>query len=233
MRTSFLSRLLDTIAPRECALCGQRLSPTEMVVCGACHLTMPATHYADHPTDNPMARNFWGLLPVERAAALVYYQRDTPVALMIHNLKYHNQPGIARRMGEYTARQFMPHHFFDGIDLLVPVPLTWRRQWQRGYNQSYEICRGINSATGIPIGAKVLKRTQFKGSQTQLATEERRQNVSNVFTLADPEAVSGKHVLLVDDVVTTGATLTACGQQLIKANDVRLSLLSLAVVRPG
>jgi len=193
---------------------------------------MPATRYAAQPTDNPMARMFWGLLDVERAAALCFYERGSDVATLIHRIKYYNQPGLARRMGEYTARQFAAQGFFDGIDLLVPVPLTRHRQWQRGYNQSHEICRGISAATGLPICRKAIKRTIFKGSQTQLTTEERRQNVSNAFALVNPEAIRGKHVLLVDDVVTTGATAIACGRQLLAAGDVRLSILALGVVRP-
>lgn len=232
MRASFLSKLFDLIAPRQCALCGERLSASESVVCGPCHLAMPVTDYAAKPYDNPMARLFWGQLAVERVAALLFYKRRTDVAVMIHDMKYHHQPGLARRMGAYTARQFMREGFFDGIDVLVPVPLTRRRKWERGYNQSLEICRGISEVTGIPVNDKAVKRVAFSGSQTRLNIQERRENVEAVFRLTGrADELRDRHVLLVDDVVTTGSTMTACGRQLCQVPGLRLSLMSLALVQ--
>ena len=233
MRTSFLSKLLDLIAPRQCALCGRRLAPAESVVCGACHLAMPLTGYAATPYDNPMARLFWGQLPVERVASLLFYRRNTNVAAMVHDLKYHHQPGLARRMGAYMARNLGRDGFFDGIDLLVPVPLTRRRRWHRGYNQSEELCRGLSDVTAIPLCTKAVSRVAFAGSQTELTIQERRDNVADVFRLIGPDRIRGKHILLVDDVVTTGATMTACARQLSQVEGVRLSILSLAVVKPS
>lgn len=234
MKASYLSKLLDLIAPRQCALCGRRLAPTESVVCAPCQLAMPTTGYVAHAADNPMARLFWGQLTVERAAALMFYHRKTDVALMIHDMKYHQQPGLARRMGAYAARQFQREGFFEGIDVLVPIPLTRRRQWQRGYNQSLEICRGIAEVTGIPVDRKAVRRVAFSGSQTQMTVQERRENVEAVFRLSPhADVLRGRHVLLVDDVVTTGSTMTACGRQLCQVEGLRLSLLSLAVVQPS
>ncbi len=231
MKSSFLTKLFDLIAPRQCALCGQRLAASESVVCGPCHLGMPVTDYAAKPYDNPMARLFWGQVAVERVAALLFYKRKTDVAAMIHDMKYHHQPGLARRMGAYAARQFMQDNFFEGIDVLVPIPLTHRRKWQRGYNQSLEICRGISEVTGIPVNKKAVKRVAFSSSQTRMTIQERRENVEAVFQLTRrADALRNRHVLLVDDVVTTGSTMTACGCQLCQVEGLRLSLMSLALV---
>ena len=231
MQTSFLSRLFDLVAPRQCALCGRRLAATESVVCGMCHMHLPTTGYEHRPYDNPMTRLFWGRLPVEKATALLSYQRGAQVAHMIHVMKYHNQPDLARQLGAFAARQIAESHFFDDIDVMVPMPLTRRRYWQRGYNQSRELCRGISEVTGLPTDNHAAVRIHFAGSQTQQTIFGRQENVRSAFRLADASRISGRHVLLVDDVVTTGATMTACGAVLSDAPDVRLSLLALAIVK--
>ena len=208
-------------------MCGQRLAPAEAALCTSCHLHLPFTAFEHRPVDNPLARLFWGQLPVERAAAWFFYEPQAGTGLLIHDLKYHGRPLLAQHLGCIMARQMAAAHFFDGIDALVPVPLTRRRQWQRGYNQSMEICRGISQVTGLPIYNKVLRRSRFNASQTTMSANQRRTNVEGAFELADAAAVSGRHVLLIDDVITTGATVIACGQALCEAKDLQLSVLSL------
>ena len=115
----------------------------------------------------------------------------------------------------------------EGIDVLVPMPITRRRQWQRGYNQSMEIARGVSSVTGIPISRKAVRRIHFTQSQTEQHAWERLHNVENAFLLSKPDDIQGKHILLIDDIVTTGATTIACGRELAKAPDVRISILAL------
>ncbi|MCR4808685.1 MAG: ComF family protein [Prevotella sp.] len=231
MRTSFWTKLLDVISPRPCVICGERLSANERVICGACHLHLPLTHYEQQPFDNPMARLFWGQFPVERAAALFFYEAQAPVSRIIYDFKYHNRPEVAQNMGIITARQFAAEGFFDGIDALVPMPITWRRRWHRGYNQSHEIARGISEATRIPIYNNVVKRVRFKKSQTKQHAWERLRNVDDAFRLVRPEKISGLHLLLIDDIVTTGATVNACAREIAKANNVRISILSLGLTK--
>lgn len=231
MRTSFWTKLLDVISPRPCAICGERLSANELVLCGVCHMHLPLTHYEQKSLDNPMARLFWGHFPVERVAALFFYEQQAPVSKLIYDMKYHNMPDVAQNMGIITARQFAASGFFDGIDALVPMPITWRRKWKRGYNQSHEIARGISEVTRLPIFKDVVKRIHFKQSQTRQHAWERRLNVDDAFRLVRPEKIGGLHLLLVDDIVTTGATVIACARELAKAPNVRISVLSLGLTK--
>ena len=232
MRTSFWTKLLDVISPRMCAICGERLSANERVLCAACHLHLPLTHYEEQPLDNPMARLFWGLFPVERAAALFFYQPQAPVSRLIFDMKYHHQPEVAEHMGSIMARQFAAAGFFDGIDALVPMPITWLRRWKRGYNQSHELARGISEVTALPIYNDVVKRVRFRQSQTKQHAWDRLRNVEDAFRLVRPERIAGRHLLLIDDIVTTGATITACASELAKVPDVRISILSLGLTKP-
>lgn len=231
MKISLWHRLLDFLAPRLCTVCGRRLSPTELVVCSSCNMYLPRTGFHLHPTDNTMARFFWGVLPVERAAALFYYEASSGVSRILYDLKYHDHPEIGRQMGQLMAQEFAAAGFFDGIDIIVPVPLARQRQRHRGYNQSMELACGISGVTGLPVYSRVVRRTRFDKSQTQLHYRERQENVANVFEVEDLSALSGRHVLLVDDVVTTGATMAACGRELLKAGGVSISLLSLGFTK--
>ena len=227
MKTSFWTRLFDVISPRLCAICGNRLSVNEQVLCANCHLHLPLTGYEKTPLDNELARLFWGQFPVERAAAVFFYEPKSAVSQLIYDMKYRGMSEIGERMGEITARRFATEGFFEGIDVLVPMPITRRRQWQRGYNQSMEIARGVSSVTGIPISRKAVRRIHFTQSQTEQHAWERLHNVENAFLLSKPDDIQGKHILLIDDIVTTGATTIACGRELAKAPDVRISILAL------
>lgn len=242
MTSSFLTRLFDLVSPRTCSICGRRLSVNESVLCAPCHLHLPFTRFWLSPYDNPMARLFWGRIPlaggspdqrpnsVERVAALFFYQPHTPASKIIYNLKYHGHRNAAEAMGTIAAKT-MGGRFFEGIDLIVPVPLTRRRQWSRGYNQSREIAVGVSQVTGIPVDTKLVRRTAFAGSQTRLHAWERASNVEDVFLLTDPAKATERHILLIDDVVTTGATVVSCANQLCQAPDVRISILSLGFTK--
>ena len=230
-KISLWQRLLDLLAPRLCTVCGRRLSLTEQVLCASCNMHLPRTGFQLNASDNMMARLFWGIIPVERAAALFYYEASSKDSNIIYDLKYHDHPEIGEEMGQMIAREFAESGFFDGIDLIVPVPLARSRQRHRGYNQSQCIAEGIADVTGLPLSKRAVRRTTFKKSQTQMGRWERQENVADVFRLTDAAAVSGKHVLLVDDVVTTGATMTACARELLTAGNVKLSLLSLGFAK--
>lgn len=225
--SSFWHRLLDLLAPRLCVMCGRRLSLSEQVLCAVCNLHLPRTGFQYHADDNVMARLFWGVIPVERAAALFYYEASSGASNILYDLKYHDKPEVGVEMGRLLANEFVETGFFDGIDVIVPIPLARKRQRQRGYNQSRCLAEGISQATGIAVNSHVVRRTCFVKSQTRLRRWERQENVEGVFELKDSTSVSGRHILLVDDVVTTGATMTACARELLKAGGVRLSLLAL------
>ena len=227
MKTSFWTKLFDLVSPRFCCVCGQRMAATEQVLCTTCLLHLPRTNFCKTPLDNPMARLFWGLVPVEKAAAWFYYEAKSEVGTLIHDMKYPTRPDVGVTLGRLMAAELQLYDFFEGIDALVPVPLTRRRKWQRGYNQSYEIARGISQLTGLPIYNKVIARRQFAKSQTRMGLWQRRVNVEHAFTLRDAKDLEGLHLLVVDDIVTTGSTVMACMKALQKAGNVKLSVLSL------
>lgn len=231
MRTSFWRRLLDVISPRSCIVCGRRLSVNEQALCAACHLHLPFTHYEQQPFDNPMARLFWGQFPVERVAALFFYEPSSKLSHIIYDMKYHGRSDACVAMGEIAARHFDRTGFFQGIDAIIPMPITKRRQWQRGYNQSMELARGVAVVTSLPIWGKVVRRTHFKQSQTTQHAYERQLNVEDAFLLVDANKIAGRHLLLIDDIVTTGATITACARQLCKAPGVSVSILAIGMTK--
>ena len=228
---SFWSSLLDLISPRTCVVCGQRLSVSEETICSKCNLHLPRTGFQLDSYENIMAKMFWGQIPIERATALFYYEPHAETANILYEMKYKNHPEIGEVMGRMMARELQMSNFFEGIDGIIPVPLAKKRQRQRGYNQSHELAKGISEVTGLPIYNKVVRRNTFEGSQTSLGRWERNENVEQVFELKEASTVQGKHLLIVDDVVTTGATVIACAKELCKAGGVRISVLSLGLAK--
>ena len=228
---SFWHRLLDLISPRLCVVCGHRLTVTEEVICARCNFHLPRTGFQHNAYENDMAKLFWGQIPIERATAFFYYEAHAETANILYELKYKDHPEIGEIFGRMFATEIKSAGFFDGIDGIVPVPLAKKRQRQRGYNQSEEIAQGVSEITGLPIYKKVVKRISFKGSQTNKGRWDRQENVEHVFDLIDAEAVSNKHLLLIDDVVTTGATCIACAKVLCQSANVRISILSLGFAK--
>lgn len=229
--TGVWSRILNLISPQRCVSCGLRLAPGEDIVCTKCNLRLPRTLYHEDPYENTMATMFWGRMKIERCAAFLFYSAGSEAGNIIYQMKYHGHPEIGVKMGGMMASEFMDSGFFDGIDLIIPLPLGRNRLRQRGFNQSAEIARGVSEVTGIPVGKCVVSRTQFRESQTHKGRWERNENVKDAFRLEDTELISGKHLLLIDDVATTGATLIACGSELLKAEGTRVSILTLAYAK--
>ena len=231
MTISFWSRLLDLISPRLCVVCGERLSITEEIICSKCNLHLPRTGYHRDPYENNLAKLFWGQIPIERATALFFYEAHAETANILYDLKYKNHPDIGIVMGRMMAREIQDSGFFEGIDTIVPIPLAKKRQRQRGYNQSLMLAKGVSEITGLPISQKVIRRTVFEGSQTSKGRWERQENVEKVFELTDAQSFIGKHLLIIDDVVTTGATIVACAKELAKAGDIKFSILALGYAK--
>ena len=228
---SFWHRVLDLISPRLCMVCGQRLTVSEETICSKCNFHLPRTGFQQDPYENEMAKLFWHQIPIERATALFYYEAHSETANILYELKYKSHPEIGEVMGRLVAKELQPSGFFDGIDGIVPIPLAKKRQRQRGYNQSLEIARGISEITNLPIYNKVVRRNVFEGSQTNKGRWERNENVEKVFEMTDETAIHGKHLLIIDDVVTTGATIIACAKELCKDGNVKISVLSLGFAK--
>lgn len=219
--------IMNFLLPRQCIICGTTLTGHEHSLCGNCLLRLPRTdcHLVEH---NYMERLFWSRIPIERAAAFFHHD-GIKVRSILYNLKYYSRPDVAFDMARIYAEELDESDFFAGIDCIVPVPLHWRRRLKRRYNQSDYIAKGLSKHTGIPVLTNVVKRVVNNPSQTKMNSIDRKQNVERIFCLTQPEKIRGKHVLLVDDVITTGSTLISCAQELAKAGDVRISVLTLAI----
>lgn len=226
-KISFFSRLLDLIAPRRCVACGRRLLMEEDELCLSCLIQLERTYFWKHPKDNALAAILDGQAALEKAASWLFYRgnkcRDT-----IHALKYWGRNNAGYVYGMIMANEIVGSGFFDDIDVIVPVPLAKNRLRQRGYNQSLAIAKGISWITNIKIVDNAMKRKKFKQSQTKLSHYERKNNVENQFSVVDSSLLVGKHILVIDDVITTGATILACISPLSNIEGVKVSVLSMA-----
>ena len=224
---SLLARLIDTLAPRSCTMCGGRLSITEEVICACCNHQLPRTGYSKSAYDNKLVRLFWGRIPIEKGTAFFFYKAHSNTSRLIYQLKYGHHPEIGECLGRIVAAELAQEAFFDEITAIVPVPLARQRERERGYNQSREIARGISAETGIPVLDKVIERISFHGSQTQKGRWERNENVEKAFRLLDASPLNNQHILLIDDVITSGATLVAAAKEVLKGENTKVSVLSL------
>ena len=161
-------------------------------------------------------------------SSFFHYTPHSPHSRILFELKYHNHPEVGKTMGRMMAEELKATNFFNGIDLIVPIPLSRKKERQRGYNQSDWIAWGISEATGIPTDTTSVVRTKSNPSQTTLDHRQRRENVRDIFAVRHPGNLEGRHILLVDDVITTGATMLSCAEAIARACRVRFSVLSLA-----
>lgn len=179
-------------------------------------------------TTSPAYFGDWFPSRIEKGISFFHYTPHSPHSRILFELKYHNHPEVGKTMGRMMAEELKATNFFNGIDLIVPIPLSRKKERQRGYNQSDWIAWGISEATGIPTDTTSVVRTKSNPSQTTLDHRQRRENVRDIFAVRHPESLEGRHILLVDDVITTGATMLSCAETIARACRVRFSVLSLA-----
>lgn len=219
------------LLPRVCPVCHKALDGDERWLCRNCLATMPRTRFEQ--TDfNTMEQHFAGKVPIERATAYFYYEKGAPYASILHDIKYNGLPRMGHWLAGRAVSDMASSHFFDGIDVVTAVPLHRSKLAQRGYNQSEFIARGIAAALGITY-IEALKAVRPHSTQTHKGALDRWLNIQGNYVLNEKMATSlaGKHVLLVDDVITTGSTLTACATQLKKIPGTTVSLFTLAAAR--
>lgn len=226
MKIPFLSSLLNLIFPKLCVCCGGSLMEGEENICLTCLYTLPRLRETDF-SDNRIIDLFLGRVKIEKAFSWCYFEKQTSVQNILHHIKYKDKDCLARQIGEIMASEIP--EFFADIDAIVPVPLHVRKQKIRGYNQSEEIAKGVQKVVGLPIFSQLLSRTRFNETQTHKNKQQRWENTQGLFSLEPNEGFEGKHILLIDDVLTTGSTAIACLKELQKIPNVRLSFLSLAV----
>lgn len=225
---TFLTDLWELFFPRCCILCGSRLCHGENILCTRCLAELPRTGLHLR-ADNSVERNFWGKFAVERAASFLYYTKGGDVRRLLYELKYYGNKEAGEVMGRIMAAELLSSCFFEGVDWIIPVPLHPRKERRRGYNQSDCLARGISAVTGIPVSAEMLVRSRYTETQTRKGQYERWENVQNIFLCPSPRLLQNKHVLLVDDVLTTGATIVSCADALRRVPGLRISVLTLAL----
>jgi len=221
---------LSLFLPRPCLSCGIPLVRGEQVLCTGCMLDMARTDF-HMLRGNMLEQSFWGRCNVERAAAYSVYNRGSRIRKLIHLLKYSGRKDIGFMLGELYGSVLMGSGFTDGIDMIIPVPLDPARERHRGYNQSLCIARGMASYCRLPVRNDILSRTGKSGSQTKRGRYERWENVEGLFSVSKPGEITGRHVLLVDDVITTGSTMEACVTALQSAGGVMVSVAALAAAQ--
>jgi len=219
--------LIGLLFSNLCGGCGVNMYHGESFLCSKCLYTIPYTDYHLY-LDNKVAKQFWGRVPLNAAMALLYFTKGGKVQNIIHNLKYKNQTGLGIKLGKLIGDRLNSAPDYIDIDLIIPVPLHKKRERSRGYNQSELIARGISASLNISVNSKLLIRTITTDTQTKKGRYMRFENMKTVFSVKNSEILAGKHVLLVDDVITTGATIEACAIELHKCGIKKLSIAAAA-----
>jgi ComF family protein len=217
--------LLQIVFPHVCSGCGSDLLSVESTLCLRCMDALPETDFEKH-ADNPVEKMFWGRIDLESAAAAYYFTKESLVQHLMHQFKYKNNRELGLQLGRMMGYQLIHSGRFN-VDGLIPLPLFPGKEKKRGYNQSVLLCEGIAESFNVPVWNDVIIRPEHTETQTKKGRIERWKNMEGKFFLVNSERIEGKHLLLVDDVVTTGATLEACGNELLKVANSKLSIATL------
>jgi ComF family protein len=213
--------------PHNCAGCASDLLENDQPICIHCYSNLPETNYAALSA-NPIEKIFYGRLKVKEATTGYYFSKSSVLQRLIHQLKYNGNTDVGHQLGQWLGLQLQKSNRFNQIDALIPLPLYPSKEKKRGYNQATILCEGISEVMNIPVLDNIVLRKRYTDTQTKKGRTERLKNVDGSFELSDSSALQNKHVLLVDDVITTGATLEACGLVIKEAKDVELSIATLA-----
>ena len=224
--TDIKESVLHLLFPHVCEGCGTDVIEREHFLCLKCHASLPKTEFHLYP-NNPIEKIFWGRLPLTNATAQYYFTKGAMMQHLMHQLKYRGNKELGLYLGRLMGHAFNSSNRFRYIDALIPLPLFPTKEKKRGYNQATVLCEGIAEVLGKPVLKNVVIRTMHTDSQTKKSRVQRWENMEGRFELTHAEAIQGKHILLVDDVVTTGATLEACGSELLEAENTQLSVATL------
>lgn len=225
---SLFTNLLDLFYPNLCLICGTSLVLGEEMICLSCLHNIPKTNY-HLEIDNTVEKRFWGKIPIHRATSFFFFYKGSPFQQLLHELKYRGNKEIGYIAGKYAALDLMEVDDFRTVDVIVPVPLHPKRFHQRGYNQSEWIAKGLAEILEKPVDTVHLIRIKENPSQTKKTVFERYKNTTDIFSLTDLTVFQHQHILLVDDVLTTGSTLEACMQVLLNTDFIKISVFTLAL----
>jgi ComF family protein len=223
----WLNDVLNLFYPNVCQACGIALNQQEHVICISCQVKLPKTGFHLHD-DNPVSRIFWGRVNLYSATSFLFFNKGGNVQKLIHSLKYRNKKDVGELLGALFGYELNKSSLFKNVNVVVPVPLHPKKFNKRGFNQSEMIASGISRAMDIPTDFNNLVRLVNTDSQTRKSRYSRWENVKDVFGINNAKAFEGKHILLVDDVLTTGATMEACAATLLAVKDTKVSIATLA-----
>lgn len=215
-----------TLFTATCHYCAKRIQTAENIFCLECYGRLPRTHYP-MSTDNPVTAKLRGLTQVNQAGAMLYYHQDMMVQKLLYEVKYNANLDLGKRLGEIAGQTYL-QEIADQIDLIATVPLHRHKFKIRGYNQSDHIAEGIGATTKVAVLTKILQRKTNTESQTRKSRQDRFQNVDSIFSLDSSAGIAGKHILLIDDVITTGATIASAANTLLSGNPASISIFTLA-----
>lgn len=228
--SKLLTNLLSLFYPKICIGCKKILQENEDYLCLECLLHLPETNY--HLLhENPLEKIFWGRVKVEKVFCFLFYRKGNYVQSLLHELKYKGNKEIGAYLSAIYGNKLKESHSLEDIDLILPIPLHPKKLKLRGYNQSEWIAKGLSKTTGLPYSTQYLTRETFTETQTQKSRFNRWENVKNVFKIQNEEDLTGKHILICDDVLTTGATMEAAIHKVLSVPNSKVSVLTLATAQ--
>lgn len=227
LQESYLADFISLLFPQLCHACGESLIKGEELICTDCRYNLPFTNF-HLQADNMVARQFWGKINLEAAYAMCYFTKGGKMQHLLHHFKYKGIGKIGNILGNIAGKQLAANPVFSKADAIIPVPLHKSRLRKRGYNQSTCFAEGLSEKLNIPVEEHNLLRIRATETQTHRSRFSRFENMQEVFALTNPQALVHKHIILVDDVVTTGSTLEACGSELLKVEGLKLSIATIA-----
>jgi ComF family protein len=220
--------LAGLLYPNLCLACSRNLPPRQESICLSCQYKLPKTGFHEQ-RENPFTERFWGRVELQAGAALYFFNKSGRAQRLVHSLKYEGKQQIGVKLGQIYGSLLKEAPGFRQASLILPVPLHSRKERQRGYNQSACFARGLSQSMGIPWLKDGLQRREYTATQTRKSRLERFDNVAEAFVIPRPKQLEGQHLLLVDDVITTGATLEACALKLLELPGTRVSMATIAI----
>lgn len=224
---NLLNHIINLFYPQVCASCGDLLMQGEETICLSCRYLLPKTGY-ENDVNNPLAKSFWGQIDFHAVTAEFFFSKTGKVQHLLHQLKYQGNRDAGLFLGQQIGESIKDAELFQDIDYLVPIPLHPKKEFLRGFNQSFVIAQGVEDITKIPIVKDGLVRSVFTSTQTKKTRDERWANVKDIFVVKDNKIFENKHILLIDDVLTTGATLMAAANKLLEISGAKVSAATAA-----
>ena len=229
---ALINDFMSLIFPRHCEACANTLFKHEYYICNYCKVNLPHSNFHLNP-DSALHRTFAGRIPIINAGSYYIFEKSGKVQNLLHAIKYQNQKELAAHLGKLYALELTKHESFQAVDLIIPIPLHPKKLKARGFNQSEWFANGLGSGLNTLTNSQVMQRVVETSTQTRKKKYQRWENVENIFQLTNKSELENKHVLLVDDVITTGATLEAAWQALKEVDGISISIASIAFASMG